>query len=60
MVETIGDGICPKCGGLTVAEKLKEIINPDGSWPGEDEIKCPMCKEISRKYNWNFKDFLVD
>ena len=60
MVETIGVGICPKCGVLTVAEKLEEIINPDGSWPGEDDIVCPSCKWISRKHNWNFKDFLVD
>lgn len=60
MVETIEVGICPKCGGLTVAEKLEEIMNPNGSWPGEDGIRCLSCKEVSRKHNWDFKDFLVE
>ena len=60
MVETIEIGICPKCGVLTTKEKLEEIINPDGSWPGEDKIQCPSCKVISLKHVWDFKDFLVE
>ena len=60
MVETIEVGICPKCGVLISSRKLEEIINSDGSWPGEDDIECPSCKTISPKYNWEFKDFLVD
>jgi len=59
MVKTIEVGICPKCGVLTVAEKLEET-NPDGAWPGDDDIKCPSCKEIFPRYHWDFKDFLVD
>lgn len=58
MVDTIEIGICPKCGGLTASGKLE--IGYSGEHPGEDKIECPACKKISLRYQWDFKDFLVD
>jgi len=60
MVDTVRIGTCPNCGAMIAGEKIKEVENPDSRYPGDDYYECPVCKEIASKYDWNFKDFLVD
>jgi len=60
MVDTINIGTCPHCGSMIAGEKIKEVENLKPQYPGDDFYECPVCKTISARYYWNFKDFLVD
>lgn len=59
MVDTVGIATCPKCGSMIAVEKIKEVENPNSRY-SVDHYECPVCKTISDRYDWNFKDFLVD